>query len=125
MQLAGNSFGYKHTPETTQKMRDNYSDIRRDRIGNLNRGKSLSQKTCELLRQAALNCPPMSLDSREKCKTRGRSITVTRLSDRSLVGHFKDIVSAAKQIKCGEKTILRVLKANGIVKSTYKVIDSV
>jgi hypothetical protein len=67
----------------------------------------------------------MSQESREKCKTRGRSITVTRLSDGGLVGHFKDIVSAAKQIKCGDKTIRRALKANGIVKSTYKVIDSV
>ncbi|KAG0632593.1 hypothetical protein HOY80DRAFT_1013380 [Tuber brumale] len=125
LQLAGNSFGFKHTPETIQKMRDNYSDIRRDRIGNLNRGKFLSQKTRELLRQAALSRPPMSQESREKCKTRGRSITVIRLSDGSLVGHFKDIVSAAKQIKCGDKTIRRALKANGIVKSTYKVIDSV
>jgi group I intron endonuclease len=58
LQLAGNSFGFKHTPETIQKMRDNYSDIRRDRIGNLNRGKSLSQHTRELLRQAALSRPP-------------------------------------------------------------------
>lgn len=67
----------------------------------------------------------MSQESKDKCKTRGRCITITRLSDGLLVGHFKDILSAAKQIKCGDKTIRRALKANGIVKSTYKVIDSV
>lgn len=67
----------------------------------------------------------MSQESRDKCKTRGRAITVIRLSDKTIVGHFKDIVSAAKEIKCGEKTIRRALKGNGLVKSTYKVIDSI
>lgn len=124
LQLAGNSFGYKHTPESLQKMRDNYSDERREWIGNLNRGKSLSQKTRELLRKAAALNRPMSQESREKCKTNGRAITVIRLSDKTILGHFKDIVSAAKAIKCGEKTIRRALKGNGLVKSTYKVIDS-
>lgn len=34
--LAGNSFGYKHTPETLKKIRENYSDIQRNKIGSLN-----------------------------------------------------------------------------------------
>jgi len=123
--LAGNSFGYKHTPETILKMRNNYSDLRQKKIGNLNKGKSLSEKTRELIREAALNLPTVSQEFIEKCKTRGGAIIVTRLSDGSLVGNFKDIVSAAKQLKCGEKTIRRALKAKGIVKSTYKIIDSV
>jgi group I intron endonuclease len=123
--LAGNSFGFKHTLETIKYMRDNFSDVRRERIGSLNRGKSLSKNTLELIREATLNRPAMSQESIDKCKTKGRAITVTRLSDGSLVGHFQDIVSAAKQIKCAEKTIRRALKSKGIVKSTYKVIDNV
>jgi len=66
--LAGNSFGYKHTPETLEKMRNSYSDIRRNRIGSLNRGKSLSKTTRELIRKAALNRPPMSQETKDKCK---------------------------------------------------------
>jgi group I intron endonuclease len=119
--LAGNSFGFKHNLETLQHMRDNYSEIRREKIGTLNRGKSLSIKTSELLRKAALTRLPMSLETREKCKTRGIAVTVSLLRDNTIVGHFEDIVSAAKYIKCGEKTIRRALKVKGIVKSTYKV----
>jgi hypothetical protein len=41
-----------------------------------------------------------------------------------IVGNFEDIVSAAKHIKCDEKTIRRALKTNGIVKKTYTVRDT-
>jgi group I intron endonuclease len=125
--LAGNTFGYKHTEETIQAMRDNYSDVRRERIGSLNRGKSLTSKTRELMREAALKREAMSQETKDKCKTKGRTITVIRLSDSSLVGNFPNILEAAKYLKCGEKTIRRALNANpsgGIVKSTYKVMDS-
>jgi group I intron endonuclease len=125
--LAGNTFGYKHTEETIKALRDNYSDVRRESIGSLNRGKSLSLKTRELMCEAALKREAISQETRDKCKSRGRAITVIRLNDNSLVGNFPDIVEAAKYLKCGEKTIQRALKANptgGIIKSTYKVMDS-
>jgi len=122
LQLAGNSFGYKHTPETIQRMRENYGDVRREKIGSLNRGIFLPQKTRELMRKAALNRLKMSQESREKCNTRGLNITLIRLSDQTIVGYFHSVIQAAKYIKCGDKTIRRALKSNGIVKSTYKVI---
>ena len=126
VQLAGNTFGYKHTEETIKAMRDNYSDVRRESIGSLNRGKSLSSRTRELMREAALNREAMSQETKDKCKSRGRALTVIRLSDNSLVGNFQNIVEAANYLKCGEKTIRRALNANpsgGIIKSTYKVIE--
>ena len=122
--LAGNSFGYKHTLETLKKIRDNYNDIRRNKIGSLNKGKSLSNTTRELIRKAALIRPPMSQETKNKCKTNKRPVTVRLLSDNTLIGHFEDIISAAKHINCGEKTIRRALKANGIVKNTYIVKDT-
>jgi group I intron endonuclease len=125
--LAGNSFGYKHTEETINAMRDNYSDVRRERIGSLNRGKSLTQKTVELMREAALKRESMSQETRDKCKTKSIALTIIRLSDKSLVGNFPNIIEAAKYLKCGEKTIRRALKKNpagGIVKSTYKVMNN-
>ncbi len=36
---AGPSFGYKHTKIGRRKMKDNYTKYRREKIGNLNRGK--------------------------------------------------------------------------------------
>lgn len=41
---AGSSFGYKHTEVDRQKMKDIYSDVRRVKIGNLNRGKNFLKK---------------------------------------------------------------------------------
>jgi hypothetical protein len=38
---AGSSFGYKHTEMTRIKMKANYSEERRDSIGNLNKNKKL------------------------------------------------------------------------------------
>jgi|SRR5690606_2606328 len=51
---AGSSFGYKHTEEDRQKMSDNYSQDRRDRIGALNKGKTLSDEVKALIQKAAL-----------------------------------------------------------------------
>jgi len=39
---AGNSFGYKHTEDTKQRMKENYSEERREQIGSINKGKDLS-----------------------------------------------------------------------------------
>lgn len=38
---AGSSFGYKHTEITRIKMKTNYSQERREQIGNFNKGKIL------------------------------------------------------------------------------------
>jgi group I intron endonuclease len=52
---AGFSFGYKHSELTRIKMKTNYSDERRERIGNLNKNKKLSEATILLLKEKALN----------------------------------------------------------------------
>lgn len=57
---AGSSFGYKHTEIDRQKMKDIYSEARREKIGSLNRGQKLSPETIERIREKALNRPPMS-----------------------------------------------------------------
>lgn len=55
MTEAGSSFGYKHTEVNRIKMKANYSEQRRRRIGDLNKGKSFSPETIEYMRQAALS----------------------------------------------------------------------
>lgn len=42
LQIAGSSLGYKHTPESREKMRANYSFSRRQTIGLLYKGKKRS-----------------------------------------------------------------------------------
>jgi group I intron endonuclease len=45
LSFAGSSLGYKHTIETRDNMKINYSQERKNTIGNLNKGKTLSEDT--------------------------------------------------------------------------------
>lgn len=55
LQVAGSSIGYRHTPETVQKIKTLYSDAKGNPIGQLNKNKTLSQETRQLLSQGAKN----------------------------------------------------------------------
>jgi len=106
---AGSSFGYKHTEVNRQKMKDIYTDIRRELIGSLNRGKKLSQETIEKIREKALKRSPMSKETKQKCITHTRPIILYNLDD-TIYGEYNTIVDAAKAINCNEKTIRRALQ---------------
>jgi len=41
-------------------MRDSFTQERKDIVGNINKGKNIPIETRERMRQAALNCVPMS-----------------------------------------------------------------
>jgi len=62
---AGSSFGYKHTEVDRKKMKDMFSDARREMIGNLNKGKKLSPETIDKMREKALNRSPMSDETKK------------------------------------------------------------
>ena len=120
---AGSSFGYKHTEMDRIKMREIFSDERRERIGSLNRGKKLSPETIEKMRVKALNRPPMSDETKLKCITHTRPLILYNL-DGTVYGEYPTIIEAAKAINCGEKTIRRALKAEKkLVKRQWIVKD--
>ena len=52
---AGSSFGYKHNETTRLNMKTNYSEERRLVIASLNKDKSFSPATIEVMKQSALN----------------------------------------------------------------------
>jgi len=105
---AGSSFGYKHTEIDRQKMKDIYSEARREKIGSLNRGKIFSPETIERMREKALTRPPMSEETKKKCITNRRPVVLYNL-DRTIYGKYSTILDAAKALNCGEKTIRRAL----------------
>lgn len=123
--LSQNTYGYHHTEETKQKMRDNYSNERREQIGSLNRGKNLSDETREKVRQAALRRGPMSEEHKQKSISNERPLLITDISDTSFSKaiFMSNILVAANHIGCDEKTIRRALKANGVVKKQWLVKD--
>ncbi len=121
---AGSSFGYKHTEVDRKKMKDIYSDERRERIGKLNRGKIFPYETIEKMREKALNRAPMSDETKKKCIVNTRPLVLYNLN-RTVYGKYPTIVEAAKAIGCGEKTIRRALKtAKKLVKKQWIVEDS-
>ena len=120
---AGSSFGYKHTEVDRQKMKDIYSDVRRVKIGNLNRGEKLSEETIEKLRAKALNRPPVTEETRKKCAVNTRPVVLYNL-DRTIYGKYNSILDAADAISCSEKTIRRALQTDKkLVKRQWIVVD--
>lgn len=117
---AGSSFGYKHTEVDRKNMVDNYSEARKERIGNLNKGKKLSPETIEKIREKALNRLPMS---EEKCICNIRPVILYNLNG-TVYGKYSTILDAAKAINCNEKTIRRALKTEKkLVKRQWIVKD--
>jgi len=122
--LATNSQGWKHSDKSLLKMRENYSEERRQRVAEINKGKSLSSESRALIREAALKQGPMLIETRLKCAVNVRPVTITDLNGKS-PKNFTSIVSAAKSIGCSAKTIQRALKANGVIKQKYLVTDTI
>ena len=120
---AGSSFGYKHTEIDRQKMKDIYSDARREQIGKLNKGKNLSHETIEKIREKALLKPPMSDETKKKCIVNTIPVVLYNL-DRTIYGQYPIILEAAKAINCDEKTIRRALQTEKkLVKKQWIVED--
>lgn len=107
---AGSSFGYKHTEEDKKRMSENYSDERRKLIGDLNRGKKFSAETIELMRQSALKRAPMTEQTKLKCITHVRPVTLFNKNG-TVFGSYSTIKEAAFAINCNEKTVRRALKS--------------
>lgn len=108
---AGSSFGYKHTEITRLNMNSNYSEERRMAIGNLNKGRSLSSSTIELIRHAVLNRtkPLYTQEARKNMQKNSKAIIVYNFNY-TVYGEFPSIVDAAKSLGCDQKTIRRALQ---------------
>ena len=120
---AGSSFGYKHTEIDRQKMKDIYSEARREKIGNINKDKKLSPETIEKIREKALNRPPMLDETKKKCIICTRPVVLYNLN-RTVYGKYSTILEAAKAINCHDTTIRRALKTDKkLVKRQWIVED--
>jgi group I intron endonuclease len=109
---AGSSFGFKHTDLTRIKMKANYSEERRERIGSLNRGKTLSAATIESIRKAGTNSEKAiySEQAFTNMKKTAKPILVQNL-DKTIYGKYPSIVEMAKALDCSIKTVHISLKS--------------
>lgn len=119
-----NTLGVRHTESTKASMRLNYSSERRERIGALNRGKTLSPSVVEAIRVAALNRAPMTEAVRVKVSANSTianlfSVTLlngTAFSDGDMMKEIRTVANVAKLLECSYKTVQRALKVDGIIK---------
>ena len=109
---AGSSFGYKHTEVTRIKMKANYSEARRERIGELNRGRSLSPYTIEAIRKSVLNIKERTYSEEAilNIKKNSKFIIVKELNG-AVYGEFPSIIKATESLNCSYKTIYRALNS--------------
>ena len=124
---AGNTLGYKHTEQDKIKMSKNYSQERKDRIGSLNRDKSISPISRERIRQSALNRPPITVETRKLLSDKSAKATWYTISkiDNSTFNDLNEnlcnfvqirtVKNVASFINCSEKTVQRALNGNGLV----------
>jgi group I intron endonuclease len=117
---AGNSFGYKHTEIDRIKMKANYSEERRNRIGLLNKSKKLSEITVERMKEKAFlrSSYNYSEQGLANLKKNSKSIMLYN-KDGTIYGEYISIVEASNSLNCSIKTISRALKSNSkILKRT-------
>ena len=110
---AGSSFGYKHTEITRIYMKANYSEERRESIGSLNRGKTISEETKAKIKAKALAITEprtLSKEFLDTMKKNSKGIVLYNISNNTLYGKYPSILEASKSLNCSDKTIRRALK---------------
>lgn len=131
---AGNSLGYQHSEEIKQKMKDIYSDERRERIGLLNKGKSLTDSVKTQLREKALNRsdevknkyrlaegPSAPLPGGQSGpRASSKPVTVYN-QDGTVYMKFSGIRVMAKHFGCDHKTINKVIDTDKLFKKQWYV----
>lgn len=107
---AGNTFGYKHTEVDRIKMKAVYSEKRRLQIGNLKRGKLLSDETKQKIREKALNRLPIVFSGKALANMKKSSKPIILYNkDRTVYGEYSSITEASLSVNCSVKTLHRAL----------------
>ena len=108
---AGSSFGYKHTELSRIKMKNSFTQERREFITNLNKDKKLSLETIEKIREKALIRKKINYTEEAllNMKKKSKSVILFNLNN-TIFGEYPSIINAAEDINCSYKTIYRALK---------------
>nr|YP_203322.1 orf182 [Zancudomyces culisetae]AAW49487.1 orf182 [Zancudomyces culisetae] len=118
LSIVGSFYGYKHTIETIKKMRENYSQERKDRIGLLNKNKILSDEIKALMSFKALNRTE-TLKNKYKIK----SSKVLELLDinNNILKEYSNIKNFCKDYKCCTKTVKKFIIEKKIFRNKFYI----
>lgn len=110
------SLNYKHNEETIQKMKMNYSEARKSRIGNLNKNKSLSNETKFLLSQK-MKLRYLETDFKQFLSKHFSKPIILYNKDGTLNSEYDSIQQFCKKYKCCTKTVNKCLKYNNLFRN--------
>jgi group I intron endonuclease len=110
------SIGYKHSQETINKMKTNYSEARKLKIKNLNLNKKLSDDTKILLKQSAIIRYADNIIKDKISKSLSKSVILYNL-DGTIHSKYSGIRVMARTFKCCHKTINNSIKLNKVFKN--------
>ena len=108
--------GYYHSKETILKMKTNYSEERKLRIGNLNKNRPVSLKTKEL-RSVNMKLRYLRTDLKSIISTHFSKPVNLFSKDNILIKEFDSISSVKKEFSCCTKTINKALRNKSLFKN--------
>ena len=107
---AGSNFGYKHIETDRIKIKTNYSQQRRDKIGNLNKGETLSLTKSKIREKVVYK--NHSEYTKEAVLNMKNSKPIKLFNkDGTLYGEYTSIKHVANSIKCECKAITKALNS--------------
>lgn len=115
---AGNSFGYIHSKNVKQKMRDTYSDERKERVSLINKGKTLPDSVRTLMREKALS---RSNEVKNKYRLASSKPVTLYNEDGSVYMKFEGVRLVAKHFGCDHKTINKYIASGELFKKQWYV----
>lgn len=115
---AGNSFGYIHSENVKQKMRDTYSDERKERVSLINKGKTLPDSVRTLMREKALS---RSNEVKNKYRLASSKPVTLYNEDGSVYMKFEGVRLVAKHFGCDHKTINKYIASGELFKKQWYV----
>ena len=116
LEIAGSSLGFQHSQETRIKMKDNYSEKRREACRNINLNKKFSLERRALLSQIAL-LRNQNLELKAKLsRLSSKPVNLYNL-DGTIHSRYSGIRVMAKHFGCCNKTINKAIKNQTIFRN--------
>lgn len=123
LDLAESSLGYKHSDMTKEHLRKIYTDQRRERVRNLNKGglSSTHKENMSISKKAFWETDQRANELRAKYSEEyGKAISLFEI-DGARYATYSSILKAANEFNCDRKTIRKALTTGTLFKNRWYI----
>jgi group I intron endonuclease len=116
LKIGGSSLGYKHSDEVRLKTSINYSEERKRKIGELNKGKNLSENTISLISEKCklnkmnVEYKRLHLEKVKDTLFKGKKVELLNLNF-NFIKEYSSVTEMSQIFKCDRKTIRKYLNS--------------